>query len=176
VTGSGESQPRPHYTSRAACEHAVPVPWRCAFTLPTQPASVRLARQTAAIRLYEAGLPSGSALVDAALLVISELVTNAVRHTAGLSPSARVAMTVDADRLSIAVGDRDSRSVDLLGGSMTGGLGVVRELATAFGGDLRVEPATRGRGKAVVVWFLLAESSWRIPDALPAGEAPVHAV
>jgi hypothetical protein len=176
VRESGESQPRPQYTSSAAGEPAVPVPWRCAFTLPTRPCSVRLARQTAAIRLYEAGIPSGSALVDAALLVISELFTNAVRHTVGMSPSARVAMTVDADRLSIAVGDRYGRSVDLLGGSMTGGLGVVQELATAFGGGVRVEPATRGRGKAVVVWFLLAESSWRIPDALPAGEAPVHAI
>ncbi|WP_079132571.1 ATP-binding protein [Streptomyces nanshensis] len=154
----GEFRPRPQCSSWAAREGTAPVPWRCAFVVPTEPGSVRLARQTAAARLTESGVPAGSVLADAALLVLSELVTNAVRHTADVSSSTRVAMTAEADRLSIAVGDRDRRTVDPAGAPATGGLGTVRELAAAFGGGVRVEPAMRGRGKTVVVWFLLADA------------------
>lgn len=154
----GGPPPRPRYVAAAVREHTESLPWRCAFTLPTEPGSVRVARQTAAIRLVESGIAARSALADAALLVISELVANAVRHTAGESPNVLVTVAVAADKLSIAVGDRDRRMVDVTGGSVTGGLAAVRELAAGFGGGVRVEPATWGHGKAVVVWFPRADS------------------
>ncbi|WP_109002392.1 ATP-binding protein [Streptomyces rishiriensis] len=77
-----------------------------------------------------------------AVLIVSELVTNAVRHT---SESCTLTLTVRDGRLDIAVADRSEELPDMcrgLGGERGGfGMGIIREL----GGDIRSVPAIGGK-------------------------------
>ncbi len=61
------------------------------WTVPLVPGSVRAARERSERSLVPFGLESSSALFGAVLLVVSELVTNAVRH-AQHSPDAEVTL------------------------------------------------------------------------------------
>ncbi|MCX4791371.1 ATP-binding protein [Streptomyces sp. NBC_01221] len=85
------------------------------MTVPLVPASVRAVRVSTAEALTSFGLAPDSSLTGAALLVVSELVTNAVRH-AERSPDAEVVVTVAAGQLVIGVRDLDSRVIDLAAG------------------------------------------------------------
>jgi hypothetical protein len=77
--------------------------------------------------------------------VVSELVSNAVRHAAEQSPDAEVTVTVAAGQLVIGVGDQDPRMIDLASGTAGEDLRTVVELAAAYEGDVSVEPAARGK-------------------------------
>ncbi|MCX5275010.1 ATP-binding protein [Streptomyces virginiae] len=94
------------------------------------------------------------------LLVVSELVTNAIRH-AQHSPDAEVTLHMTEHLLVVSVGDLDSRPLTLADASRTSGQGLraVADLARAFGGDVRIEPSSGGRGKTIVVRFILPEGT-----------------
>lgn len=130
-----------------------------AVTLPTVPESVpesvRVARKATAMALAEFGIPPGTALMDAALLIVSELVVNAVRHAASRSPSVAVVITVRVDHVVLEVADEDPRIPDLDLDGAGEGLRTVVELATQHGGDVRVEPPPTGRGKVIRVALAL---------------------
>lgn len=116
--------------------------------LPPAPPSVGAARRL--VREQATGLPA--AVVDAAALLTSELVTNGVLHA---RTPLRVGVSVAPDLLLVSVADRSPhdpvrRDHDL---SATGGRGmeIVAELADDYG-------VTRnGEGKSV--WFVLKAMS-----------------
>lgn len=131
---------------------------RHAMTLPLNPASVRAARVSTAQALTVFGLAPGSSLTDAALLVVSELVSNAVRHAAGHSPDAEVTVMLATGQLVIGVRGQDPRMIDLAADTPGEGLRTVVDLAAAYGGDVSPEPATRGRGKTILVRLQLPDA------------------
>ncbi|MCX5604810.1 ATP-binding protein [Streptomyces phaeochromogenes] len=146
---------RGHGTREQAGVHTRPHVKRRTLILPTAPASVRAARISTAEALALFGLAPGSLLADAALLVVSELMTNAVRHAAPQSPSATVTVSTGAGQLVVAVGDQDPHTIEMAGPSAGEGLRTVAELTACFDGEVSVKPALWGRGKTVVARFRL---------------------
>jgi GAF domain-containing protein/anti-sigma regulatory factor (Ser/Thr protein kinase) len=114
------------------------------LVVPPDLAAVRQARGFVRDRCLKAGLDED--VVDTAVLLASELVTNALRHGGG---SARVDVTTGAGTVRVSVGDDDpSRPApvdaadDALGGR---GLAILDALARRWG----VDDAPLGK----VVWF-----------------------
>ncbi|MEV7523823.1 ATP-binding protein [Streptomyces sp. NPDC091371] len=141
-------------------QHALPQTRKHAWTVPLVPGSVRAARERTERSLVLFGLGSASSLFGAALLVVSELIANAVRH-AQQSPDAEVTLHVSDHMLVVAVADLDPRPITLADADRATGQGLrtVADLARAYGGDVRIEPATGGRGKTVIVRFILPEGT-----------------
>ncbi|WP_258528051.1 ATP-binding protein [Streptomyces sp. NBRC 110611] len=115
-----------------------------------------LARREVAAQLALWGLPRGSAVVDTALLVVSELVTNSVQHAADASPTVDVSLALGGGELTVAVHDRHPRlpqpvEVPHLDGSGGWGLRLVKALAAEAGGQARMPPDADGLGKTVTV-------------------------
>ncbi|WP_406364894.1 ATP-binding protein [Streptomyces sp. NBC_01546] len=127
-----------------------------AWTVPLVPGSVRAARERTESSLVLLGLESASALFGAVLLVVSELVTNAVRH-AQHSPDAEVTLHMTDHMLAVAVADLDPSPRSLAEAARTPGQGLrtVADLARTFGGDVRIESSSDGPGKTIVVRFIL---------------------
>ncbi|RLU92264.1 ATP-binding protein [Streptomyces griseocarneus] len=126
------------------------------------PEVVRQARREAAASLAEYGIgPADSAFVGSVLLVVSELVTNALRHAADQSPTADLIIAVGAGQLVIGVADQDPRLPGRSPYTVGEGLRTVRELAASYGGALGVEPAAHGCGKAVLARFILPGDTCR---------------
>ncbi|MFJ3204048.1 ATP-binding protein [Streptomyces sp. NPDC086989] len=130
------------------------------WTVPLVPGSVRAARERSERSLVLFGLESSSALFGAVLLVVSELVANAVRH-AQHSPDAEITLHMTDHLLLASVGDLDPRPITLADAGQTAGQGMrtVADLARTFGGDVRIEPSSGGRGKTVAVRFVLPEGT-----------------
>ncbi|MFF9982250.1 ATP-binding protein [Streptomyces erythrochromogenes] len=130
------------------------------WTVPLVPGSVRAARERSERSLVLFGLESSSAFFGAVLLVVSELVTNAVRH-AQHSPDAEVTRHMTEHLLVVSVGDLHSRPIMLADAGRAAGQGLrtVADLARTFGGDVRIEPSAGGWGKTVVVRFILPEGT-----------------
>ncbi|MCX5124602.1 ATP-binding protein [Streptomyces sp. NBC_00347] len=126
------------------------------WTAPLVPGSVRTARERTERSLVLFGLEGASALFGAVLLVVSELVTNAVRH-AQRSPDVEVTLHMSDHMLVVTVADMDPSPVTLADAARAPGKGLrtVADLARTFGGDVRIEPFSGGRGKTVVVRFIL---------------------
>ncbi|ARZ72110.1 hypothetical protein SMD11_6534 [Streptomyces albireticuli] len=116
--------------------------------------------------LTEYGIGRDTAFAGAVLLVVSELVANAVRHAGDHSPTVDVTVAVGAGQLVVGVADRDPRLPDLSPEALGDGLRTVTDLTAAYDGTLRVEPAAHGHGKAVVARF-------RVPGA-PRGSSPAR--
>jgi anti-sigma regulatory factor (Ser/Thr protein kinase) len=120
---------------------------RLELQLPHTTESVRRARRTIAAFLDPREVPV--AVVDDLLLLVSELVTNAVVHAG--SPAV-VRLDADIERIKVAVADRDADRApsivepDPLSSSGRGVL-LVDRLAARWG----VEPQCEGK----VVWFEL---------------------
>ena len=132
------------------------LPHRHVLTLPTAPAAVRAARETAEQALVEWGIGLRHRAVDPALLILSELVTNSVRHAAALSPTVTVTYAAGADCLAFAVHDRHPYQPSLYGavtGAGSGGLGTVMELLLGLHGTAVVRPDADGGGKSI--WITL---------------------
>jgi anti-sigma regulatory factor (Ser/Thr protein kinase) len=119
--------------------------------LPYTPSSVAVARQRLISELAAAGLREQS--VGDAALVVSELLSNAIRHAAPLTGTqVRVAWTLDHDALRIAVSDAGNGQLPHItepapndpGGR---GLGIVETLSDRWG-VLREDGMT-------TVWALL---------------------
>ncbi|MFD8033107.1 ATP-binding protein [Streptomyces sp. NPDC059717] len=132
------------------------LPYRHVLTLPTEPSAVRIARETAEQALVEWRIGLRHPTVDPALLILSELVTNSVRHAAPLSPQVTVIYAASPDCLAIAVHDRHPYQPPLYGavtGATGGGLATVMELVLALGGTAVVRADADGRGKSI--WITL---------------------
>jgi len=120
---------------------------RVETALPATSASPSVARRFVGAALRRWDTDPGT--VDAAQLLVSELVTNAVVHA---SSDVRLVVSVRNARIRVEVTDHDDRPpqmqttrADALGGR---GLGIVDGLADSWGSDPRRD------GKAV--WFELA--------------------
>ncbi|MCB5909001.1 ATP-binding protein [Streptomyces pinistramenti] len=127
------------------------------LTLPSEPASVRLARRYVSDVLGDWGLPSHAVRADALRLIISELATNAVQHTLGRSPTFTVELRLDRDeQLRVGVTDSHPRHPQRLPAAVQQdngrGLVIIRFLAAEAGGRMTVEPTPNG-GKTV--WISL---------------------
>ncbi|MCX4741241.1 ATP-binding protein [Streptomyces antibioticus] len=132
------------------------LPHRHVLTMPSTPSAVRVARETAEQVLAEWGVAARHPAVDPALLILSELVTNSVRHAAVRSPQVTVIYAAGRDCLAFAVHDRHPFLPPLYGaltGSGSGGLGTVMELTLALAGTAVVRADADGLGKSV--WITL---------------------
>ncbi|WP_399886446.1 ATP-binding protein [Streptomyces sp. BBFR51] len=133
-----------------------PLPHRHVLTLPTEPSAVRLARETAEQAFAEWGVNANHPSVGPALLILSELVTNSVRHAAPPSEQVTVIYSAGADCLAFAVHDRHPHQPLLSGAAAvnpSGGLATVMELTTGLGGTAVVRGDSDDRGKSI--WITL---------------------
>ncbi|MFK0290412.1 ATP-binding protein [Streptomyces sp. NPDC090442] len=124
--------------------------WR--FTAPALESSVPQARHAVRDLLAEQRVPVADDVLDGLLLIVSELVTNAVRHAALLSPQIAVQLTLGAGWLRIAVEDDHPyrpKALEADEGDIGGrGLWLVKVLTAEVGGKCDVE-LTAGGGKAI---------------------------
>ncbi|MFE2940813.1 ATP-binding protein [Streptomyces sp. NPDC059255] len=132
------------------------------ITLPSEPASVPTARRYVADLLTDWGLPGEAATADTVRLIVSELVTNAVQHTFGRSPTFTVEVRLDREeRLRIGVTDSHPRWPQRLPAAVQQdngrGMVIIRSLTAEAGGRLSVTPTEEG-GKTV--WIALP---WTVP-------------
>jgi anti-sigma regulatory factor (Ser/Thr protein kinase) len=109
------------------------------------PAAVAEARAAAAAELRAAGLARDS--IDAALLVLSELMTNAIRHA---RTQMRVQVDAAGDFVRIDVTDRDSRPPALMGhdthATSGRGLHIVAAVAATWGFEaVEEQPGVAGK-------------------------------
>jgi anti-sigma regulatory factor (Ser/Thr protein kinase) len=120
---------------------------RVETVLPPTAASPGVARRFvgAALRRWNADTPT----IEAAQLLVSELVTNVVVHT---SSEVRLAVSMRGEKIRVEVTDDDDRLPEMRAGAPEApggrGLGIVDGIADAWGADQRRD------GKAV--WFELA--------------------
>ncbi|HEU5354533.1 MAG TPA: ATP-binding protein [Actinocrinis sp.] len=127
---------------------------RTRHSLDGSVASITHARDLARAFLADCAPPLAPSLLQDALLAVSELVTNAVRHAPG---PFEMTLTDDGRCLTIAVSDTSARTpaprpADLLGGGGVG-LHVLNGLAG------RVETLTHADGKTVVVTLERVQSA-----------------
>ncbi|MET9254816.1 ATP-binding protein [Streptomyces sp. NPDC003717] len=128
--------------------------WR--FTAPTVDASVPQARHAVRDLLARRRVPVSEDTAYGLLLIVSELVTNAVRHAAVLSPTLAVEVAVGPEWVRVSVeDDHPYRPTPLeTDYARTGGRGLllVREIAQEAGGTCDVAHTASG-GK--VIWAAL---------------------
>ncbi len=128
--------------------------WR--FTAPAVDVSVPQARHAVRDLLERQQVPVGGDTVQGLLLIVSELVTNAVRHAALLSPEIAVEVAVGTSWIRVSVEDNHPYRPKALEADhgQTGGRGLmlVREITGEAGGTCGVEQTANG-GK--VVWAAL---------------------
>ncbi|MEW2246251.1 MULTISPECIES: ATP-binding protein [unclassified Streptomyces] len=136
--------------------------WR--FTAPAADASVPQARHAVRDLLYRQGVPVSADLLQGLLLIVSELVTNAVRHAALLSPMLAVEVAVGAEWVRVSVEDNHPyrpTALEADHGQLGGrGLLLVREITREAGGVCDVEHTASG-GK--VIWAALPFTPARVP-------------
>ncbi|MFF4242920.1 ATP-binding protein [Streptomyces sp. NPDC001822] len=128
--------------------------WR--FTAPAVDASVPQARHAVRDLLNRQGVPVEDEILQGLLLIVSELVTNAVRHAALLSPELAVEVAIGAEWIRVSVEDnhpyRPTALVTDYGQTGGRGLLLVREITAEAGGTCDVEH-TAGGGK--IIWAAL---------------------
>jgi anti-sigma regulatory factor (Ser/Thr protein kinase) len=138
--------------------------------LPWAPASVAVARQRLAADLSAAGI--FDAAVGDAVLVVSELLSNAIRHARPLpGANVQVAWAVDKDAIEVAVSDggapttpvRAHATVSSIGGR---GLDIVEYLARRWG--------VRSDDCGQTVWAVLPAPATGQRSAEPASSAGSH--
>ncbi|MER6119618.1 ATP-binding protein [Streptomyces sp. NPDC001743] len=135
-------------------------------TLPSEPVSVSAARRYVARVLAEWGLPEDTDTGETVRLIVSELATNAVQHTFGLSPTFTVDLRLEREeQLRLGVTDSHPRRPQRLPAAVQQdngrGMVIIRSLAKEYGGRLTVTPTPDG-GKTV--WIALP---WHVPVAVP---------
>ncbi|MFI8100449.1 ATP-binding protein [Streptomyces sp. NPDC086023] len=132
--------------------------WR--FTAPATEESVPQARRAVRDLLARQAVGASEDLVYSLLLIVSELVTNSVRHAALLSPEVAVEVAIGAAWVRVAVEDNHPYRPKALEADFgqTGGRGLllVREITALSGGTCDVEH-TAGGGK--VIWAALPLSA-----------------
>lgn len=137
--------------------------WR--FTASAVDASVPQARHAVRDLLFRQGVPLSDDLLQGLLLIVSELVTNAVRHAALLSPVLAVEVAVGAEWVRVSVEDNHPyrpTALEAADHEETGGRGLllVREVTREAGGVCDVEHTASG-GK--VIWAALPLTPARVP-------------
>ncbi|MFE2423527.1 ATP-binding protein [Streptomyces hokutonensis] len=136
--------------------------WR--FTASAVDASVPQARHAVRDLLLRQGVPLTDDLLQGLLLIVSELVTNGVKHAALLSPILAVEVAVGAEWVRVSVEDNHPyRPTALVADhDETGGRGLllVREVTREAGGVCDVEHTASG-GK--VIWAALPLTAARVP-------------
>ncbi|MFI6663203.1 ATP-binding protein [Streptomyces sp. NPDC050523] len=135
------------------------------FDVPPAAAAVGDARRQVVQTLHRWGIDDASDAVDTLRLIVSELVTNAVRHAGAVTGVVSVTMVLGAHELRLGVRDGHSarpnaRRVPLLACSGRG-IGIVQSMLHEAGGSYGVEPHEDG-GKTV--WAELPLTS---PDHSP---------
>lgn len=152
--GRGDG-PRPAGDAERA-SHPLPYEGVWRFTAAAVDASVPQARHAVRDLLLRQGVPVSEELVQGLLLIVSELVTNAVKHAALLSPMVAVEVAVGAEWVRVSVEDNHPYRPTALEADhgRTGGRGLllVREVAREAGGVVDVEHTASG-GK--VIWAAL---------------------
>ncbi|MFF7333137.1 ATP-binding protein [Streptomyces sp. NPDC008150] len=131
--------------------------WR--FTAPSVEASVPQARRAVRDLLLRQGVPASEDTVHGLLLIVSELVTNVVRHAALLSPTLAVEIAVGAQWVRVCVEDNHPyrpTALETDHGEGGRGLLLVREITREAGGMCDVEHTASG-GK--VIWAVLPLTS-----------------
>ncbi|MGK5530806.1 ATP-binding protein [Streptomyces sp. URMC 129] len=147
--------------------------WR----VTVRPADAAVPRVRHAVRdlVLSRRAPLSGDLLQGALLIVSELVTNAVRHAAPFTPEIGVEVVMGERFLRVAVEDGHPRRPKALqphpeqerpGGR---GLLLVKAIAREAGGDCGVEPTPSG-GKAV--WATLPFDRGRGPRGGPLTSRP----
>ncbi|MEW2633639.1 ATP-binding protein [Streptomyces sp. NPDC048389] len=125
--------------------------WR--FTAPALEVAVPQARHAVRDLLARQGVPVADDVVQGLLLIVSELVTNTVRHAALLSPEVAVEVAIGAHRVRVSVEDNHPYRPKALetDAARTGGRGLllVREITREAGGICDVEHTASG-GK--IIW------------------------
>ncbi|MEU3183269.1 ATP-binding protein [Streptomyces sp. NPDC006923] len=139
--------------------------WR--FTAPAVEVSVPQIRHAVRDLLARQRVPIREEAAQAVLLIISELVTNAVLHAAVLSPEVAVEVAVGAERIRVSVEDGHPyrpKALETPDAGQTGGRGLllVREILREAGGGCDVDH-TAGGGK--IVWA-------ELPFVTPLGGPP----
>ncbi|MFI8952308.1 ATP-binding protein [Streptomyces sp. NPDC053750] len=128
--------------------------WR--FTAPALDESVPQARHAVRDLLVRQGVPVSDDVAQGLLLIVSELVTNAVRHAAVLSPTLAVEVAVGPEWVRVSVEDDHPYRPTALetDHGRTGGRGLllVREITREAGGACDVAHTASG-GK--VIWAAL---------------------
>ncbi|MEV6104814.1 ATP-binding protein [Streptomyces sp. NPDC051940] len=142
--------------------------WR--FTAPALDSSVPQSRHAVRDLLNRQRVPAPDALVHGLLLIVSELVTNAVRHAALLSPEIGVEVAISADWVRVSVEDQHPYRPKALEAEddETGGRGLllVKSITVEAGGVCDVQHTASG-GK--VIWASLPLQAPRAAPAAPAG-------
>ncbi|WEV23985.1 ATP-binding protein [Streptomyces sp. 71268] len=131
-------------------------------TLPSAPASVTAARRYVSTVLADWGLPVDTDTADKVRLIVSELATNAVQHTRGMSPTFTVEVVLDHDGLlRVGVTDSHPRFPRRLPAAVQQdngrGMVIIRCLMAESGGRLSFARTPEG-GKTV--WIALP---WAVP-------------
>ncbi|MET8709817.1 ATP-binding protein [Streptomyces californicus] len=125
--------------------------WR--FTAPAVDASVPGARHAVRDLLGRQRAPIEEDVLHGLLLIVSELVTNAVKHAALLSPELAVEVAIAADRVRVSVEDGHPYRPTALetDSAQTGGRGLllVKVVTAEAGGACDVEHTASG-GK--IIW------------------------
>ena len=128
--------------------------WR--FTAPALDSSVPQVRHGVRALVAEQRVPVDDDTLYGLLVIISELVTNAVRHAAVLSPEIAVEVAVGADWIRVAVEDNHPYRPKALEADhgQTGGRGLllVKTITNEAGGQCDVTQTATG-GK--VIWAAL---------------------
>ncbi|HEY5836397.1 ATP-binding protein [Streptomyces sp.] len=128
--------------------------WR--FTAPSLDSSVPQVRRGVHALLVDRGVPVDEEVRYGLLVIVSELVTNAVKHAAVLSPQVTVELAVGADWVRIAVGDNHPYRPKALetDHARTGGRGLllVKAITDEAGGHYDIAQTPAG-GK--VIWVEL---------------------
>ncbi|GAA3158934.1 MULTISPECIES: ATP-binding protein [Streptomyces] len=142
--------------------------WR--LTAPLDTASVPRTRHAVRDLLTERRVPLAPAVLDGLLLVVSELVTNAVRHAARFSPEIAVCLDLGPGRLRLAVADLHPycpKALEAGEGDLGGrGLWLVKTVTAEARGACGVAPAPGG-GKIIWVEFPLAARPAAAPPTSP---------
>ncbi|MFF7200163.1 MULTISPECIES: ATP-binding protein [unclassified Streptomyces] len=148
--------------------------WR--FTAPAVDVSVPQARHAVRDLLNRQGVPVQDDLVQGLLLIVSELVTNAVRHAALLSPEIAVEVAIGTEWIRVSVEDNHPYRPKALvtDWGQTGGRGLllVREITLEAGGSCDVEH-TAGGGKIIWAALPLRPDAQPAPAPQDAGTAPL---
>jgi two-component sensor histidine kinase len=130
--------------------------YRISFAVPTKSEGAAAARRVAREVFVDWGLDLDEMMVDSAIVIISELVTNTAKHAALLCRQAEVTLALEYDCLSVAVHDRHPHRPKALlsphpDDSGGWGLQLVRDLTAEVGGRTEVPADEDGGGKTVRV-------------------------
>ncbi|MEE1783272.1 ATP-binding protein [Streptomyces sp. SP17BM10] len=150
---------RRHHDHHAA-ESARPAEHRRSYRMSlasTWPAA-RTSRRITVTVLTGWGVPPRTLVHDAAVLAVTELVTNAVRHTGSRSPFFDLLLAVSGTHLEAGVRDGHPDLPDVPRAGDEGGLADVAGLVRHLGGELKIQPVPDG-GKTVYVRLPLSPPS-----------------